>query len=207
MTENSATLERILETAEKEFMDKGFQGASLRNIVKMAGVTTGAFYRYFSTKEALFEALVKPHAEYVKTLFTQAVRRIEEIPSEKQAQSMTEVSSDCLEQMLDYVYAHFDRFKLLICSSYGTVYENFIHDIVELEVDSTYRFISAMESIGLKIPDVDRDLCHMISSGLFSGIFEMVIHDMDHEQARRRVRQLKEFYTGGWERLMGISFG
>ena len=87
------------------------------------------------------------------------------------------------------------------------MYENFIHDIVELEVDSTYRFISAMESIGLKIPDVDRDLCHMISSGLFSGIFEMVIHDMDHEQARRRVRQLKEFYTGGWERLMGISFG
>ena len=50
MTENSATLERILETAEKEFMDKGVQGASLRNIVKMAGVTTGAFDRYFSTK-------------------------------------------------------------------------------------------------------------------------------------------------------------
>ena len=35
-----------------EFLDKGFQGASLRQIVKNAGVTTGAFYGYFSSKEA-----------------------------------------------------------------------------------------------------------------------------------------------------------
>ena len=38
------TLERIYASAKKEFLEKGFQGASLRNIVKSAGVTTGAFY-------------------------------------------------------------------------------------------------------------------------------------------------------------------
>ena len=45
-----------------EFLDKGFQGASLRQIVKNAGVTTGAFYGYFSSKEALFASIVEPHA-------------------------------------------------------------------------------------------------------------------------------------------------
>ena len=54
---STATLEKIQETALTEFLDKGFQGASLRQIVKNAGVTTGAFYGYFSSKAALFKRL------------------------------------------------------------------------------------------------------------------------------------------------------
>ena len=50
----SETLLRIKQAALDEFSDKGFLGASLRQIVKNAGVTTGAFYGYFSGKEALF---------------------------------------------------------------------------------------------------------------------------------------------------------
>lgn len=37
------TLERIQQAALDEFSEKGFLGASLRQIVKHAGVTTGAF--------------------------------------------------------------------------------------------------------------------------------------------------------------------
>ena len=58
----TATLEKIQKAALAEFLDKGFQGASLRQIVKNAGVTTGAFYGYFSSKEALFASIVEPHA-------------------------------------------------------------------------------------------------------------------------------------------------
>lgn len=54
MEEKTAlTLERIKEAALTEFLEKGYQGASLRQIVKNAGVTTGAFYGYFSSKAAL----------------------------------------------------------------------------------------------------------------------------------------------------------
>ncbi len=56
----TATLEKIQEAALAEFLDKGFQGASLRQIVKNAGVTTGAFYGYFSSKEALFASWWSP---------------------------------------------------------------------------------------------------------------------------------------------------
>lgn len=44
------TLDNIHKAAKKEFLDKGFQMASLRNIVKNAGVTTGAFYGYYKSK-------------------------------------------------------------------------------------------------------------------------------------------------------------
>lgn len=47
MGENEkTTLELIHNAAKAEFMEKGFREASLRNIAKSAGVTTGALYGY-----------------------------------------------------------------------------------------------------------------------------------------------------------------
>ena len=56
--ESMTTLENIHKAAKEEFLEKGFKGASLRNIVKTAGMTTGAFYGYYGSKEELFSALV-----------------------------------------------------------------------------------------------------------------------------------------------------
>lgn len=53
----------LLEAGKREFMDKGFQGASLRSIAASLGVTTGAIYRYYTDKEALFDALVAEPAQ------------------------------------------------------------------------------------------------------------------------------------------------
>lgn len=48
MGQEANTREKILETGKREFLSKGFPAASLRNIVKEAGVTTGAFYWFQS---------------------------------------------------------------------------------------------------------------------------------------------------------------
>lgn len=59
------TREKILDAAIKHFLKDGFSGASLRRIVKDAGLTTGAFYKYYPTKEMLFDALVDPYIEHI----------------------------------------------------------------------------------------------------------------------------------------------
>lgn len=159
MGDTSMTRARILQAAEREFLDKGFQQASLRQIVREAGVTTGAFYRHYSTKEALFEALVKPHADHISALFAQAIACLEGLPREQQTTNMSRVSADYLDQMLDYIYDHCDRFKLRICSADGTLYQNFLHGLVELEVQSTYRYLAVLQSLGHPSLYIDRDLC------------------------------------------------
>lgn len=63
------TLKNIQKAAKKEFLEKGFKSASLRNIVKEAGVTTGAFYGYYRSKEALFDAIVGEQASVFMTSF------------------------------------------------------------------------------------------------------------------------------------------
>ena len=58
---NGTTLENIHRAAKAEFLEKGYKDASLRNIVKSVGMTTGAFYGYYKSKEELFEAIVGEH--------------------------------------------------------------------------------------------------------------------------------------------------
>ena len=50
---------RILESARKEFLENGFEKASLKAICEGAGVTTGALYKRYKGKEDLFCAVVE----------------------------------------------------------------------------------------------------------------------------------------------------
>ena len=201
--ENLGTRENILRAAMAEFLDKGFQGASLRQIVKNAGVTTGAFYGYFSSKEALFNALVEPHAAALMGRFMEAQTSFAELPEEQQPEHMGVESSHCVHWMVDYICQHREPVKLLLTRSEGTSYEHFVHNMVEVEVEYTLQYMEVLRRLGKDIPVLDKSLCHIIASGMMSGIFEIVVHDMPREQALRDVEQLCDFYTAGWLKLMG----
>ena len=202
MEETTATtLEKIQDAAMEEFLDKGFLGASLRQIVKNAGVTTGAFYGYFSSKEALFNALVEPHAAALMGRFMEAQTSFAELPEEQQPSHMGVESSHCVHWMVDYICQHREPVKLLLTRSEGTSYEHFVHNMVEVEY--TLQYMEVLRRLGKDIPTLDKSLCHIIASGMMSGIFEIVVHDMPREQALRDVDHLRDFYTAGWLKLMG----
>ena len=59
LSRDRETKARLLESARQEFIEKGYMKASLRNICKNAGVTTGALYFFFDSKEDLFEEIVE----------------------------------------------------------------------------------------------------------------------------------------------------
>ena len=200
---STATLEKIQQAALAEFLDKGFLGASLRQIVKNAGVTTGAFYGYFSSKEALFNAIVEPHAAALMGRFMEAQTTFAELPEKEQPEHMGLESGRCVDWMVDYICAHREPVKLLLCCAEGTSYEHFVHNMVGVEVEYTQRYMEVLRRLGRDIPVLDKSLCHIIASGMFNGIFEIVVHDMPRDQAMRDVDQLRAFYTAGWSKLMG----
>jgi AcrR family transcriptional regulator len=57
--EDTSKRRQILDGARKMFMDFGFDGASMGEIAKAAGVSKGTLYVYFADKCALFEAMVE----------------------------------------------------------------------------------------------------------------------------------------------------
>ena len=68
------TRERLLQAASREVYRSGFQSASLDTILAVAGVTKGALYHHFDSKEALGYAVVQEvigpdvHGKWVRPL-------------------------------------------------------------------------------------------------------------------------------------------
>ena len=148
MEEYTETQRKILEIGKKEFLAKGFKDASLRGIVKEAGFTQGAFYGYYPDKAALFDALVSEAADGLVEQFKAAQEaHFDLIPAERTIDSRR-LSTEYLRYFLGYIYDHFDAFKLILCCSAGTRYENYVHELVELEVSQTERYYNELERRG-----------------------------------------------------------
>lgn len=200
-TKAEDTEKNILNTARKHFLKDGFSGASLRNIVKDAGLTTGAFYKYYPTKEALFDALTDPYIEHIYQIYDRVVEDFEKLSAKEQTSNMSDTSGDGMDQMIDYIYEHYDNFRLLLKCGDSGKFETFIHNMVDREMRSSLEYVKKMKEDGIEIPIVGESLMHMIYTGFFSSIFQIIEHDIDKETAKRNVHKLREFNTGGWERL------
>lgn len=197
------TLDRIHRAAVAEFLEKGYLHASLRNIVRSVGMTTGAFYGYYKSKEALFEALVGAHYNYLIGRFQQAQREFAALPEEQQPQVMGEISGLCMYDMLHYAYGHLEECKLLLCCSEGTRFAGLIDEMVEIEAESTHAYQKVLNRLGRPSPQIDPQLEHILITGMFHTFFELVIHEMPLEKAENYVKEMRAFYTAGWMKIMG----
>ncbi|AZO95966.1 TetR/AcrR family transcriptional regulator [Halocella sp. SP3-1] len=201
-TDDLNTLQKIMTEGKKVFLEKGFKDASLRNIVKRAGVTTGAFYGYYPDKEALFEALVSPAADGLRELFLSIQKNFDELPENIKKANVYDYTTEELKKFITYIYDHFDEFKLLITCADGTAFSDFIHDLVEIEVEYTLKFIESTGNDVLTSGRATPELLHIIASAFFSAVFEVVKHDMTKEAADSYIDSLKQFFTAGWKRFL-----
>ena len=163
------TQEKIINVATQEFLNSGYLGASLRKIAKAAHVTTGAMYGYYKNKEALFNDIVEEVSEEFKNDYLVEGINLETI---------------------DYIYQNFEVFKLIICCSKGTRYEEYLDCLVN---EKTKQFNEH---------GFDDKLSHIINHSYLFGVFEIVRHQMTEKQAEDFVSDLQEFYQAGWTKLL-----
>ena len=57
--DGSAKRRQIMEGARQVFLSAGFDGASMNDIARAAGVSKGTLYAYFNSKDELFEAIIR----------------------------------------------------------------------------------------------------------------------------------------------------
>jgi len=64
-------VDEILVQARHAFVEKGFDGASMQDLARAAGMSAGNFYRYFNSKAAIVEALVNRDLDEVEAEFAE----------------------------------------------------------------------------------------------------------------------------------------
>ena len=197
------TLDRIHRAAKTEFLEKGYKDASLRNIVKSVGMTTGAFYGYYKSKEELFAALVGEHYAYLLNCSQKAQKEFADLPHEQQPEVMSEISGACMFDMLHYAYEHLEECKLILCCSEGTKFSRLIDEMVEIEAAATHAYQEVLQELGRPSPQIDPALEHILITGMFHTFFELIIHEMPLGDAENYVKEMRAFYTAGWMKIMG----
>lgn len=64
----------ILDSIRDTFVEKGFDGASMQDLARAAGMSVGNFYRYFPSKAAMVEAMIRRDLREVDAKFAEVLR-------------------------------------------------------------------------------------------------------------------------------------
>lgn len=214
MENEKETKKKLLECAMKEFSEKGYMKASLRNICKEAGVTTGALYFFFKDKEDLFGSLVSgPLAQLEKLLdehFTEEIAVTEELIKESTGANISVAEMAAAQGFEDdmeiarlavrYLFKEKEAFDLLLTKSQGSAYETVVDDIVDkTEGHYTLMYI-AMKGYKSKkeLTEEDKFIIHWMSHDQIDIFIHIVTHCKNVEEGEKQLKNMMAYMIGGW---------
>lgn len=190
--------EKILSAAEKEFLEYGFNNASLRRISAASGVSTHSIYTRFGDKAGLFDALVKESADGLMEVYLGSINALDGCDDYS---GMSEVGRKGTDDVLDYVYRHLTAFKLIFCCSAGTEYADYIDRLSEIE-EKTYR--EMFRQLNKDASEMNDFFIHVVCSASWHPVYEVVSHDLPLEVAKQFMELEMQYHYAGWKAVLGL---
>ena len=196
------THQKILESAMKHFTEVGFRDASIRNICHDAGVTNGAFYVHFKSKEELFSALV----DETINGFTQSYEDFSEfeVKSKDDLTRMFGSSYSSIETLLHYVYQHAGKFMLVLRCSQGTVYEGFVDRMVKEETCNTMKYLEACSRYMKHPENITERIAEIFADMAIRHAFDAFVRGVPEEDNVRDTRLASDFCIAGYREILGF---
>lgn len=181
-------------------MLKGYHNASMRILAKNAGVTTGAVYRYFSNKDALFLAVTKSAVVSFEFMYDTAYNKTVEDALAGVCyteNSKMQGSQSSVIAMYDLIYEQFDQFYLLVNYAHETSMGSFLHKIVERETDTWIEYIEILKNKYNSNYSINKNSLHIICEVYIKAVFEPICHRMDKETAIMEAEFFRQFFIDG----------
>lgn len=211
MKQDKETKNKLLASAREEFKEKGYLKASLRNICKNTGVTTGALYFFFESKEDLFDAIV---GEAFNDIWQIMSSHFQDERDMAEKGRLNAVSKEDMQEdfattraVIHRMYLQREDVLLLLTKNQGTKYENIADRFIETSEIHYRKMADAMESIypGKRMDD---KFIHWISHEQIEIFVYMITHIEDEKEAVEFMTQAVTYMMAGWYGLFrGDSSG
>ena len=195
--------EKVKKAIRDEFLEKGYEDASIRSIGARAGMTSAGLYRHYDDKEAMFNAMVEPLVESIKAWTDRHTgRKYDLLDSGTPKEEL--FGETFIDLIREVILPRRDEFILLMTRSRGTKYENFVHDYVESNQKEFLEAIRFLKDKGYPVIDISEEELHMLLSAYLTACFEPIIHDFNNDKIDSFLNTVQEFFMPGWLRIMGI---
>ncbi|MCR5001242.1 MAG: TetR/AcrR family transcriptional regulator [Lachnospiraceae bacterium] len=195
---------KVNKAIKEEFLDKGFEAASIRSIGARAGMTSAGLYRHYADKESMFNAMVEPLIEEIKAWTTKHKERKYSLV-DAQAGGGDIFGESFVDMVREVILPRRDEFKLLMTCSAGTKYENFIHEYARENQKELLDAIRYLKKKGYPSTDIDEEELHMLLSAYLTACFEPIIHDCEEAKIEKYLSTIQEFFMPGWFKIMGLN--
>ncbi len=156
--------QQLIDAALHQFAEKGYDGASIRDIARAAGVTEALLYHYFRNKEHLFEEVLKARS------FAPVLRRVLDEAGEAHP---AEVLQRVLSEFLDMMYDNAAMARMFIVEFIRhPVCHKYFRAMVEDNTANLTRYIQQQQQRGIFRVDVDAEsVAGMLLGTAFSLFF------------------------------------
>ena len=199
--DKSASHIKIMAAAKEEFLEMGYEKASMRSIADRCGMTAAGIYRHCRDKEDLFFQLVSPADEKLMTWAKAHMQRYEE-PLKKSRKVVWQDSF--IDMMREVVYPDMEDFYLLIAKSKGSKFENYLHDMTQMAQDQFLAYLKKLRKSGINAPDIPAQQLHLLLTAYLTALFEPVVHNYPLKDANEALETLEKFFLPGWKKMMGV---
>lgn len=185
---------RLLNAARQEFAEHGLVGALLSNVTARAGVSKGAFYLHFRSKEDAFEEV----AEAFFSRFFVILDRVEEIAlSDLEPSRAMELISDGDVEIMDYLWDERVFARVLFEGAHSPRQCHLIERFAERVQARVERLLSIDQELGRILPDIDIRVLALFVAGGFDRYARVLLASGEKPNVIADLRQLQTFICRG----------
>ncbi|MDO5717411.1 MAG: helix-turn-helix domain-containing protein [Tissierellia bacterium] len=202
-----STKDNILKAAENEFIEKGYEDSSLRNIAKMSGVTTGAIYGYFKDKDELYETIARKELNHLLTLYNnlndyigdmkEMIKILDKFSSDEKVQKFL------IEQSLynyKLMYENRDLFIFLFLKSGNERNKKYLDEFIELDYQESLKIIEIKK--GVSADKYTKVVLKSFIKHTIGAMLELISHIEDFEEARPYLEIYIRIYITSYIQLL-----
>ena len=181
--------ERMVAAALEVFAEQGYQRATMAKIAERAGGGAASLYRYFPSKEELFEAAIP--AELVSEFRSLVARRVRALGSARLGDP-----DNTAEEMLSFWARHRLAVVVLLDRAAGTIHASFGGSFVEALVRLTVAQLRATNP-GFRLDPAERFTLYQIFENTRSILAAILARHANEEAMRRAVVAFWSYQVAG----------
>lgn len=194
------TKELILKVSKEEFITKGYDASSLRNIALKCHISATAIYRHFKNKEEIFDAVISPFINY----FNEITNYIEKTDNEYlKNNNVSEIWNFEHDGSFQYnlLFGKYNDLVKLIVKERKKWLKDFINDY---EYNATIKYINQMKKEGYKIKDFNLVSFRVLLDSYLEAYLDLLDKVLDKNELMNICNEINEFYTIGFRNLLGF---
>ncbi len=107
--------------------------------------------------------------------------------------------------LTEHIYSNKDIFTLLFTCAVGSSDENFIDQIIKIEVSDTLKYIELLSEEKKSKIKVSNEAIYILATAHYRSLFEVSYLDISLDEAKKQVANIMEFFMCGWSKISVLT--